>query len=145
MGSNPMRGTMWKIIKTVKKGDYIYAVVPNHPAATKNGYVLEHRIVVENNIGRLLEPWEIVHHKDENKKNNHISNLEVMDRSKHVHHHKYKGKTIDLICDYCGKSFTRAWRNRPQVKGQINSFCSRACNGKFQRGKQLAQAGQSGF
>jgi hypothetical protein len=38
---------MWKIQKLVSKGDYTYAKVPEHPSATKNGYVLEHRIVVE--------------------------------------------------------------------------------------------------
>lgn len=53
---------MWKIEKIVKKGDYNYAVVKNHPHATKYGYVLHHRIVMENFLGRLLSPQEIVHH-----------------------------------------------------------------------------------
>jgi hypothetical protein len=60
---------MWNIVRRVKKGDYIYAVVPDHPNRTKNNYVLEHRVVMENELGRLLLPNEIVHHKDGNKKN----------------------------------------------------------------------------
>jgi len=46
-----------------------------HPNHDCNGYVAEHRIVMENNIGRYLRPEEIVHHIDGNKKNNNISNL----------------------------------------------------------------------
>ena len=68
---------MWKIKKIVSKGDYNYAVVPEHPSAIKGGYVLEHRIVRENYLGRLLDPSEVVHHCDGNKKHNTISNLEL--------------------------------------------------------------------
>ena len=33
---------------------------------------------MENHLGRLLNSDEVVHHKDHNKFNNDISNLEVM-------------------------------------------------------------------
>lgn len=39
----------------------------------------EHRVIVERHIGRRLEPWEVVHHKDGNPSNNQISNLEVVE------------------------------------------------------------------
>lgn len=51
---------MWKIQKVISKGDYNYVKVPEHPNATVNGYVLEHRIVVENHLNRLLNPSEVV-------------------------------------------------------------------------------------
>ena len=44
----------WKIEKVVSKGDYLYAVVKDHPNRTKNNYVLLHRVIVENYLGRLL-------------------------------------------------------------------------------------------
>lgn len=69
---------LFEIKKVIKKGDYLYALVPDHPNATKNGYVLMHRVVTENHLGRLLEKNEIVHHLDENKHNNAIENLQVM-------------------------------------------------------------------
>ena len=50
---------------------------PEHPQARKAGYVLEHRLVAESVLGRLLEPGEVVHHRDRNKQNNDPSNLEV--------------------------------------------------------------------
>lgn len=123
---------MWNIIRTVKKGNYIYAVVPEHPRATKNGYVLEHRVVVENSLGRLLEPNEQIHHVDGNRHNNAAENLRVVLNGEHqrLHQTKYPdGHFVGLVCDHCGARFTRAYRNRPSVKGNENAFCSRRCSG----------------
>lgn len=47
----------------------------------------EHRVLVERSIGRRLEPWEIVHHKDGNPSNNAIDNLEVMEFGVHSSEH----------------------------------------------------------
>ena len=59
---------MWNIEKIVKKGDYLYAVVKEHPKATKHGYVLLHRVVMENHLNRLLNEDEVVHHRNKDKK-----------------------------------------------------------------------------
>lgn len=56
---------MWYVRNVISKGDYNYAVVPEHPFTTKNGYVLEHRVVMENHLNRLLAPNELVHQKTE--------------------------------------------------------------------------------
>lgn len=128
---------MWKIQRVVKKGKYLYAVVPEHPKATKNGYVLEHRVVMENHLGRMLEPNEVVHHENEDKHDNRISNLKVMTLSDHSKLHARSPKMISLECDYCGKSFERRRNQRSAVKGYKRSFCSRSCNGKFQAQARL--------
>ena len=52
---------------------------PDHPKASNN-YVLEHRLVMEEKIGRLLKEDEIVHHLDGNKKNNNPNNLQLLKR-----------------------------------------------------------------
>ena len=127
---------MWIIRKTIKKGDYIYALVPEHPKATYNGYVLEHRIVVENSIGRLLTNNENVHHIDGNRYNNSIENLKVMTRSEHTRLHNRdrfpNGITIlTCICKNCGKIFERELRQSTKNKGTKNTFCSRRCNGLY--------------
>ena len=122
----------WNIIKRVKKGDYIYAVVPEHPRAIKYGYVLEHIVVAENKIKRLLEAGEIVHHINGNKKDNSESNLVVMSESEHSRFHSSTGRTmISLVCKNCGKEFEREARNTYIQSGYNNSFCSRRCNGLY--------------
>jgi hypothetical protein len=45
--------------------------------------VAQHRLVVERNLGRYLLDDEVVHHIDENRKNNKIENLQVVSRSEH--------------------------------------------------------------
>lgn len=78
---------MWKIEKVISKGDYNYTLVPEHPFATKNGYVLFHRVVMENHLGRVLNRNEVVHHKNHNKNDNRVENLEVFDASEHCRKH----------------------------------------------------------
>jgi hypothetical protein len=59
-------------IRVVAHDDHPYPCETS-PSGTK--YVLAHRFVVEQWLGRYLEPGEVVHHKDENPSNNDISNL----------------------------------------------------------------------
>jgi len=44
--------------------------------------VFEHRFIIEQ-VERKLTKFEIVHHKDKNKFNNNINNLEILDSRKH--------------------------------------------------------------
>ena len=53
----------------------------------ENRYEL-HRKIMEDYIGRKLNSNEIVHHKDGNKLNNDINNLEILTRSEHIKLHK---------------------------------------------------------
>jgi hypothetical protein len=69
---------------------YRFILDPDHPNAL-DGYVAEHRLVMEFMLGRLLTSDDIVHHRDENKKNNVSSNLFLFpDRSSHAKFHQYK-------------------------------------------------------
>ena len=46
-----------------------------------------HRVLMESKIGRKLDKNEIVHHKDGDKTNNIIENLELMTRGEHLRIH----------------------------------------------------------
>lgn len=47
----------------------------------------EHRVIMERHLGRKLEPWEIVHHKDENPSNNSLDNLQIVEFGQHTTEH----------------------------------------------------------
>ena len=66
---------------------YWYIHQPNHPNATKNGYVAEHIAVASKTLGRPLKKGECVHHLDMNKHNNAPDNLVVCTRKEHREFH----------------------------------------------------------
>lgn len=67
---------------------YMVRLVTEHPFADKRGYVLEHRLVMEHHLGRFLKPGEVVHHKDQDRLNNDIGNLELLEgQSNHAKDH----------------------------------------------------------
>lgn len=68
-------------------GRYIQVLSHGHPNTDKDGYVLEHRLVVEKNLGRFLDKSEIVHHLDGNGHNNELWNLELTNKKKHFSNH----------------------------------------------------------
>jgi hypothetical protein len=49
----------------------------SHPQASANGTVLQHRVVMSEQIGRPLKPSESVHHRNGKRDDNRIENLEL--------------------------------------------------------------------
>ncbi len=118
----------------VKSNGYYAVYIPEHPYAFGRGYVYEHRLVVEKQIGRHLMPSEIVHHKDGNKRNNHPDNLELFSsiaehKSEHrTNHSKIKrlpgehNVTVECACG-CGEKLPK-YDKYGREKKYFNSGCA---------------------
>lgn len=63
---------------------YISVYCPSHPNATKDGYVMEHILVMEEHIKRHLRPEEVVHHINRIRDDNRIENLQLMTFKEHA-------------------------------------------------------------
>ena len=98
----------------------------NQSLRTGSGYVqttdgLEHRRMMERHLGRTLRPEEHVHHKNGDKRDNRIANLEVLSVQRHTSLHKSKHPK-QKACAFCGQTFTP----HPQTRGRVKT-CSKAC------------------
>lgn len=99
-----LKGHIPKLVNTKAKnyrGGRVYTtdgyakiLSPNHPFKTKSGYVFEHRLVMEQHLGRYLTKQEDVHHINHIKGDNRIENLKVVDHYSHSIYH-----LIQIACN----------------------------------------------
>lgn len=71
----------WKGGRIIDKNGYVKVYTGEHHPSGARKYRLEHRIVMEQQLGRPLKRHEIVHHKDGNRQNNDPSNLEIWSKA----------------------------------------------------------------
>jgi len=88
----------WKGGKVYKHG-YVMIYKPEHPFATVDCYVFEHRLIMEEFLGRYLTPEEVVHHDGE-KNDNRIEKLRLFKNQKeHAKYHKQQRDLLKLQLD----------------------------------------------
>lgn len=129
-------------------GGYIVIYCPEHPNAKPNGFVYEHRLIMEKALGRLLSSSEHVHHINGNPADNRVGNLEVKTNRQHLKDHaatlsaneiakrterilksveKRRKPRMTRTCECgCGKTFVT-----PDSKGRDKAYVQ----GHNQRGK----------
>jgi len=87
------KNKLWKGGSAIVSG-YRYIKAYEHPNKNSGEYMAEHRLVMEKKLGRYLTSNEEVHHRNQNKLDNRINNLEVVLKKAHFG---------TIICPHCTK------------------------------------------
>ena len=82
----------------------------DHPLADPNGYAYEHLVVWVSAGNPPPGPGQLIHHNDEDRQNNRISNLELKSRSRHNAEHNAKrfGRAVLTEVDVVAIRWRRA-------------------------------------
>lgn len=109
----------WKGGRYIDNDGYVLVLATDHPFANAQGYVREHRLVVENQIGRFLQPLEVVHHIDGDKQNNRIDNLQLFRTNGEHLRLEMTGRKLNMTED--GKRRKLEALRRPRKKKAVSS------------------------
>ncbi len=81
------RAGAWKGGKIKTRQGYTQILLPLDDfffsMTNKDGYVMEHRLVMAKSLGRNLHRWEIVHHKNSVRSDNRLGNLQLVTDDRH--------------------------------------------------------------
>lgn len=113
---------------------YVKIYFPDHPYSSKDGYIMEHILVMECLIGRYIKDDEVVHHKNGIRDDNRKENLELMTFKEHSAYHlkqridnnEIKYHTRPIINLTTGDIFHSA-REAAKIYGVAPTNITRAC------------------
>lgn len=120
---------------------YIYGPV-YHKKEKQNYILLRHkynnrktsisyaRYLMSIKLKRTLDKSEEVDHIDNNKQNDSLENLQILSPLENKKKNPVIKTLINCVCANCNINF---FKEKRQMKKTKNTFCSRSCNGKFQR------------
>lgn len=116
-----------------------------YPGAHKGGLALRSRVVWWLHTGEAIVGGELdIHHKNEDRADDHFGNLEKLDHLIHARQHNPKSRVEVLRkCKGCGKEFLIAqWRLKDETRGQ---FCGQDCYHSVPRTAMHAAAISNGL
>ena len=126
--SGPRSGALhpdWKGGR-VLVGGYWYRWSNTHPFRTMRNYVLEHRLVVEAELGRYLTRDEVVHHINGDRQDNRPENLAIFGSNADHLRHELTGRALPYSLPEwreavrAGIRKSRSLRSSPSHDGDAN-------------------------
>jgi len=119
-------------VRKFRGSPYRLTYMPDHPDAPKHGWMMEHRLVMEQKIGRRLLRREVVHHLDHDGTNNDPGNLELCEsRGQHLVEHHMGDAVAARMASYpkcaCGRRMAHGAQacSRCWSKSQTCPTCGR--------------------
>jgi hypothetical protein len=120
----------YKIFHKKEKRWYVQLVHKGNRTRTTITYG---KFLLSNKLGRIISREEQVDHKDDNKLNDDIDNLQILteEENKLKHSNTLNKDIVTLTCPCCKEEFTRERRQTHLVKGGSRTFCKKECFKRF--------------
>ena len=88
----------WKGGRRINHDGYVLIYKPSHPFSESMGYIMEHRLIMEEKLGRYLTKEEVVDHINGIKNDNRIENLRLFDtHGEHIKEEYKRGRYVENI------------------------------------------------
>jgi hypothetical protein len=71
------QGAIGRVVTSITRDGYRFIWRKGHANAAPDGRIFEHRYIMSEHIGRPLRPDETVHHRNGNRLDNRVENLEL--------------------------------------------------------------------